>query len=231
MAEVLATVVLHTIDGLVANYCVNNFTFRTATSGAPTGSELDAIASALDVFYNTASGGAAHAVCNGLSTVLAHSSAVDEIKYYNITGKLHLGDKHGSPVRVDPFTLGSAIGTGSNLPSEMSVCVSAHTAYLTDPEFGEGMRPRARDRARIYLGPLRDAMVTLDSNHEPRIDPAWRTSFANAAAALVADTGTTWTVWSRANATTNVISSGWVDDAFDVQRRRGPKANTRTVWP
>ena len=118
-----------------------------------------------------------------------------------------------------------------NLPSEMAVCLTYHTAYLTDPEFGPGgTRPRARDRGRLYLGPLRDAIRLLATDNEPILDPDWNQAFGAAAARLVADVDTTWVQWSRRNVSTNVVSAGWVDNAFDVQRRRGPDATARLAW-
>jgi hypothetical protein len=231
MAEVLTVVTLMPLSGLVKDEVQNHFNFRTATSGAPTTAELDAIHSALDAFYNTGAGSPSHAICNLIGTQMAHSSAVSKMQHYNVTTHLD-GSAHGAPVRTDTWTLGSAIGTGDNLPSEVSVCLTFQTPYLTDPEFGpSGSRPRARDRGRIYLGPVRDAIRLDNSNHEPRIDPDWRQAIGAAAARLVADADTQWVIWSRANTVTNTVSNGWVDEAFDTQRRRGPDSTARSLWP
>lgn len=230
MAEVLTSVTLTHLSGIPHDNVVNHFNFRTATAGAPVTAELDAILAALTTFYNTGAGSPSHAICNMLSTALSRSSGQVVVRHYNITGHLD-GSAHGAPVRTDTFTLGSAIGTGSNFPSEMAVCLTFHTAYLTDPEFGPGgSRPRARDRGRVYLGPLRDTIKLVASDGEPRLDPDWAQAVGAAGARLVADADTQWVVWSRANVITNTVTVGWVDNAFDVQRRRGPDPTSRTTW-
>jgi hypothetical protein len=39
-----------------------------------------------------------------------------------------------------------------------------------------------------------------------------------------------WSVWSRKNANTKLVTGGFVDNAFDTQRRRGEKASGRQTW-
>jgi hypothetical protein len=230
MSEVLAVVQFTHNSGLPQDNTVNNLVFRTATT-PPSSTELDHITTALTTFYNTGAGSPSHAIANAISTAIDRGANRTHIRYYLLDGHLD-GSAHGSPVRQDDFTLGSAIGTGSNFPSEMAVCITYHTAYLTDPEFGPGhTRPRARDRGRIYLGPLRDTIKLLAVDSEPRLDPDWAQAFAAAAARLVADADTQWVQWSRSNTITNTVSSGWVDNAFDVQRRRGPDSTSRVLWP
>lgn len=229
MSEVLAVVCLAHKSGLPQDTMVNNFVFRTATTPPSTG-EVDSIRDALIEFYNTGAGSPSHAVANALSTVVDRGTGVSLFKYYLLDGHLD-GSAHGSPFRTDTWTIGSAVGTLTNFPSEVAVCLTYHTAYLTDPEFGTGgSRPRARDRGRIYLGPLRNQIALLATDNEPVLDPDWAQAFAAAASRLVADTDTTWVQWSRKNVATNVVSSGWVDNAFDTQRRRGPDATSRLAW-
>lgn len=229
MSEVLSVVHLTHNSGLPQDNVVNNFVFRTATT-PPSSTELDHITTALTTFYNTGAGTPSHAICNAISTAIDRGSNKAHILYYLLDGHLD-GSAHGSPVRQDDWTLGSAIGTGSNFPSEMAVCLTFHALYLTDPEFGPGhSRPRARDRGRIYIGPLRDTIKLLAVDSEPRLDPDWAQAFGAAASRLVADTDTQWVQWSRAAVRTQTVHDGWVDNAFDVQRRRGPDATVRTTW-
>jgi hypothetical protein len=48
--------------------------------------------------------------------------------------------------------------------------------------------------------------------------------------ALVNDTATNWAVYSRRDNAGYLVSNGWVDDAFDIQRRRGVSALVRSLW-
>jgi hypothetical protein len=41
---------------------------------------------------------------------------------------------------------------------------------------------------------------------------------------------TTWSVWSEANQTASPVRDGWVDDAWDTQRRRGLDSSARTTF-
>ena len=41
----------------------------------------------------------------------------------------------------------------------------------------------------------------------------------------------TWVQLSRVAANTHVVTNGWVDNAFDTQRRRGEEADQRLLFP
>lgn len=229
MSEVLAVVRLKHLSGIPHDDVMNNFVFRTSAT-PPSTANLDDIKTALTTFYNTGAGSPSHAICNAIGSQMSRVTDASLITYYVLDGHLD-GTAHGSPVRTDTWTLGSPIGTGSNFPSEVAVCLTFHTAYLTDPEFGPGgSRPRARDRGRIYLGPIRDATRSTALDNEARLDPDWNQAFGAAAARLVADASTQWMVWSRKNVATNTVSTGWVDNAYDTQRRRGPDTTSRLSW-
>lgn len=54
-----------------------------------------------------------------------------------------------------------------------------------------------------------------------------------AAAALVnfgATSNPKWCVWSRENGVMQPVIGGWCDDAYDIQRRRGEKAKSRSTF-
>jgi hypothetical protein len=223
---VQAEVILAAKSGILTDGSVNTFTFRTATTAIAT-ADLDLIRTALTEFYNTAAGG------NVPSAFLA--SRVDRgankasIKYYDISAHLD-GTAHGSPLRIDQWTIAGA-NPVSDLPAELAIAVSYHSAYGSDPEFAAGSRPRARDRGRIYFGPLGGSTMTIDaSTNETRVNAAVRTTLSAAAARLMAHTDVTWQLWSRKKATIFPVVGGWVDDAFDVQRRRGNLSLARTSY-
>jgi hypothetical protein len=39
-----------------------------------------------------------------------------------------------------------------------------------------------------------------------------------------------WCVWSVADQIAVPVANGWIDNAFDVQRRRGVDYTSRTLW-
>lgn len=87
--------------------------------------------------------------------------------------------------------------------------------------------PQARRRGRVYLGPL--AAMT-DSR-----PPSGLINFAeNAGQALLdasnAATDWTWAQYSPTNGSGINVTNGWVDNEYDIQRRRGRKATARQTF-
>lgn len=116
-----------------------------------------------------------------------------------------------------------AVSTSDGLPSEVALCLSYHGA----PVSGES---QARRRGRIYLGPFTEAM----NSAEGRPGSGQMDTILGAAAELLAasqaSTTWEWVVYSRvADATTPVVG-GWVDDAWDTQRRRGVARTERRLF-
>lgn len=141
--------------------------------------------------------------------------------------------------RVPEYT-GSIILTTDTtglLPTEVSVVVSFRASQVSG-------QSASRRRGRIYLGPLSASVGGLVSNdYRPTL--AARGIIAGAAAVVVdgAPAGTSggqvkWAVFSPTTyaATGNLDDSfhdvvdGWIDDAFDTQRRRGVKPTTRSTF-
>jgi hypothetical protein len=61
------------------------------------------------------------------------------------------------------------------------------------------------------------------------------TAIANAAQTLSASIEAIsalchWVVWSEADQDAGSVFDGWIDNAFDTQRRRGVQASSRTTW-
>lgn len=133
-----------------------------------------------------------------------------------------------------------------NLPSELAVVMSFHGAYVSGTN-------RQRQRGRIYVGPLHAGIGAGASGTDySRPGSAFVTALRNAGNTLMgAASGSggafTWIVRS-ANARDNSdpeipynerplltptgypVVGGWVDDAWDVQRRRGVAASTRNTF-
>lgn len=116
----------------------------------------------------------------------------------------------------------TAWGT-STLPPECAIVLS----YQAAPVSG---LPQARRRNRVYLGPLSEGVLDASGT----IVASIVTSIKNAASTLLdtSDAASTWTwaVWSPTNGTGADVASGWVDNAFDTQRRRGRDATFRSTF-
>jgi len=132
-----------------------------------------------------------------------------------------------------------------DLPSECAVVLS----YKALPTAGV---KAARQRGRLYIGPMNGFSVehTLTGT---RVRSALRNTMAGAAKRLVnniealagAGAPIEWVVFSRGKGSpptptspgtpdwapfTSRITNGWVDNAWDTQRRRGLDATVRTLW-
>lgn len=222
----LAAVNMPAKSGVPQDTVIHDFVFTTSDN---LHANRLAIAGLLDTFYNTIPTGGTRAVGAYLSDTISRV-AKPTVKFYDITTHLS-GSAHGSP--VDTFTLTAVLpaASGANLPSELAVCLSFNHDYGTDVEFGPGSRPRARDRGRIFIGPLLQLAMDNDTTtRRPKVTAACMTDLTKAATALKASVDPGWCVWSRRNAIARTVTAGWVDDAFDIQRRRGELAGTRTTF-
>lgn len=124
--------------------------------------------------------------------------------------------------------LPSPINT-DGLPEELAVCLTIRGVPPWTP----------RRRGRVYLGPWADSPNVLDpaSTAAPaRVESGVAANITDIilarAAALADDTESMrWCIRSSVP-TENyvVVDSGYVDDAFDIQRRRGPDATLRTSF-
>lgn len=118
--------------------------------------------------------------------------------------------------------------TTTTLAAETAVCLS----YKATPLAGI---PLASLRGRIYLGAL-GAGVTGPgaTNAFPSPTSVFRTALKNGAINLITALAThnwIWVVYSRSRDQSHASINGFIDDAYDTQRRRGQGATTRTLWP
>ncbi len=118
----------------------------------------------------------------------------------------------------------------SGMPNEVAACVSFHDNNV------------AGQRGRIYFGPLASSVIDQAIPGDAKLTSGARLTLANAAAAL-RDKNTNAARWavksvSRKDGSITAddpvyrtIKSGWVDNAFDTQRRRGVKPTERFIFP
>jgi len=161
----------------------------------------------LEIFYND--------VDTFLSSTLATSGHTMTV--YDMTDP-----EPRAPVFVNSFTIGAT--NTETLPPEMAVCVSFQGERISGT-------PQARRRGRIYLGPLGNIMQSATN---PVVASTTVSAIATAAgdllAASIASTSYNWCVFSVADDLLVNVAAGWVDNAFDVQRRRGIEATSRVTY-
>lgn len=228
MSALLAVVTFKHISGLVEDQVVNDFAFQSASAPSTNAERVTAENGIID-FYNGVSATTGSKVANILGTQLSRVANASSIKWYDVQADL-AGTAHGSPIDERLWTLDAAQAGETNLPAEVSIVLSYH-ALLTDFQQELGVtRPAARRRGRIYLGPLNTLSRVIDgTTNRVGVSSTARTTIADAATRLLA-IDPVWSQWSRANVSMDNVTGGFVDDAYDTQRRRGEKASTRTTW-
>lgn len=210
-------------------------------TGDPDDADFDNLRDHIADFYNVAPAAAIDPISEYLSgTVLTSASEDHMIEFYEIA---HPFVNLGSPIAVREFAIPTVtLDSTVNLPDEVASCLSFHAGLGTQPEVTplpptgpEGdVHPRARRRGRIFIGPLNATATDTGSAVIPRPSDVFRADVVKSAAEhLSADAavdGWLWSVWSRADDILRFVVGGWVDDAWDTQRRRGVSATTRTTF-
>lgn len=166
-----------------------------ATSGSAA-----SITTALSTFYT--------AVMPQLSSTLNPTAA--KVRFYN------MGDSEPRAPYADNFlTIGATTGPLTG-PPEIACVLS----FQGDRE--SGVR-QGRRRGRIYLGPL--GYTGLGNAETINVSTVDAIAAAGGALMDASDASSTWSwvVYSQVpgHLAWTVVTNGWVDNAFDVQRRRG----------
>lgn len=203
MVDIRCTVTFAIDSGIPEDRPVNTWAFTAVDKSTPVSDE---ITDDLIAFYNAVSG--------AFSGIYAQNGHV--IKFYDLADP-----QPRAPYYERTFNLTSN-PTQSPLPSELAICVSFQGNRVSGQD-------QKRRRGRVYLGPL-----ATGQNDNGR--PLGTTLTAINAAAddlLTASNGSAnyaWCVYSRTDDAMVVVTNGWVDDAFDVQRRRGLAPTTRRTF-
>lgn len=218
MSMLRVNAVLPYLTGLPRDVAINAFHF--ATPDLDPAAEASAIVFAVQEFYNTPVG-AGDPLADWISDFVTRGTNecrldffVDDIPDLGLQGTF-------------PWTLGGA-PPNSTLPLEVSLCTSL---VGLDP----GAVPIRRRRGRLYIGPLAGTAITYVGDNPPVPAAELITALVGATERL-ADSpdleaeGVQWQVWSRTNDAGYRVTSGWVDNEFDTQRRREVDATARTSW-
>lgn len=110
--------------------------------------------------------------------------------------------------------------SGAAMPAEVSLCLSFQAVKVSGS-------PQARRRGRIYLGPFDE---TPNDNGRP--SSSFCTGAANGLKAFAEDlvaANCSLLVYSRVDGVGRTAVEGWVDNAWDTQRRRGLDPTVKTA--
>lgn len=175
----------------------NRFVFAMTTPGPTTDAARAEAADAVQAFYN--------------DWAADMSKVVGQIRFKSY-------DMGETPPRT-PIEEGAltTVSSAASLPSELAACLSYYN----------GLVPRPRKRGRIFCGPLKQS--TVDNTAViPRLSTGFRTSLTGAAVTnLTGLATTTWGLLSPTDGVILAVEHGFVDDAYDVQRRRGEDPTTK----
>jgi hypothetical protein len=213
-----ALVIMQGASGLPEDRFLNTWHFA-AEAGGTADSHYSAIQFELGSFYT--------AIKPYLSSVALGATNLQ------IETRIYHGD---DPEPREPHTvlLGVDMTPHPNigLPNELAICVSHYHR-----------RNIPRQRGRVFIGPLGNTAMAagVSGAGDRRIDPTCQDAFVTAAIGLL--TGTNGVVWCQKSnyqfsatgdpavgPTYREVTNGWVDNAFDIQRRRGTVASVRDTF-
>lgn len=212
---VRVNVVLQNANNLPKDRYVNSFVFTGTPS--PAVALAAAVTPLVRDFYNATSG--AEGIGAWLGPQCSRATDASRVVWYDL-GQAPVRTPH-----IEPFTLrGASASTGGSepLPAEVALCLSLYTPLNTQ-----------RGRGRIYIGPLNQATDETGAGNDSHPTAAVLNSIAGAAARLAdaaVSAGCSWQVLSRMAGNITEITHGFIDNAWDTQRRRGIAPSTRTGW-
>ena len=203
MPNVRCSVTLASSAGVLIDRPVNVWHFTSDKVPATN----SAIFSALSTFYN------------GLSTRLSAGIAQNghEVKMYD------LGDPQPrAPFYTNTFNFTSA-PTAAPLPAETALCLSFQGIRVSG-------QSQARRRGRIYIGPIGANQIDANGRPVSALITALVSAGNTLLTASLAAAEWNWCVYSTTDAAMVQVTNGWVDNAWDTQRRRGVSASTRSTF-
>lgn len=212
MPPIRAQVALQHDSGLAEDAVVNTFHFdSTLTQTA----SIAQIRANIANFYSTTNAPFLGPVSSFLSSELSGSVTM---RLYNLSD--------AEPrVPFDEHTFTIVPGTGTPMPSEVAYVLSFQGAKISG-------QPQARRRGRIFLGPM-DSSAGAVLNGVARPATGMRDVVRAAAIRLKSDSNANSTFWSIFSPTDNAmvrVDNGWLDNAWDTQRRRGARPSLKTTW-
>lgn len=218
---------------------VTENTFHCVLNDVHPPADHTAICTAVAAFYTNTPPGGTHGIGYYLANSMSRSANAGSILYYE-KASLDPNVDFGSPLLTTHFTLPAA-GSVSDFPEEVASVIS-YNGDLTDVPVSMPnptpppaiIRPQSRRRGRLYMGPVNFSAIDEGTLGYVTPSTAFRTDLGLALKKLADDVDTNTTgnlvVYSGAAQETHIVVGGYVDNAWDTQRRRGREASVRTTF-
>lgn len=208
MAETIRALISHeNVSGDPKDRSINVMHFRVET-GSDVITEAALIATALGTMFKTAM----DVWHSNQTPTTGHT-----VKWYRLS----------DPKPRQSFLVSNlsayAVGPASTLPQEVCLCMSFKAAYQS------GYR-QASQRGRIYFGPYATNANVFAGVPDVNVIDSAKSAGIGFLAASTAAGGWTWVIWSVKHDRSFDVVNGWVDNAWDTQRRRGRVAVTRNPF-
>lgn len=201
------------VDTAIPADAITN-TWHFSTVGAvPIITDFDNVRDMLADFYTVAPSAGGSALSTYLNSRLAGPAIV---KAYAL---------EDAPPRVPAYESTfafSATGTGS-IPDEVALVLSFQASRASGQN-------QARRRNRVYLGPWANTIADTTGRPSSTIITQMARAAEDLAAAASSSVNWNWVVWSPTNSQDYQVDNGWVDNAWDTQRRRGLAPTSRTTF-
>nr|CRY96361.1 hypothetical protein [uncultured prokaryote] len=209
MPRYVAQLVFQGSTGLPRDRFVNTFNFNTSDAHeAAHAGWHDAMVD----FVNTVDPDSGKA----LGAYMSHNvQSLVTIKTYN-----QLDAAPRVPITSTFSRVASSTDFTTNVPHEVACCLSYHGLPPVGP----------RTRGRLYLGPFNAMAMSPASGATPPSVSLGLRWCAGAAAERLVVASKGWIVRSDVGNLNTPVERGWVDNDWDIQRRRGMKATERTPW-
>lgn len=220
------------LNGLTRDLAEHTWSFETAGADFTEGEATTALLN-VQTFYNepnsTPFAGSGRSIGWWMPEYIdkAHCS----LEMQSVT--LATGAGRGAPIEV-PFVLDGLDQVSPGLPAEVALCLSFRGADTT---------ARARNKGRVYLGPWAFPAMAAGgpdgigggTHQYSRPHNTLMANIGEAATILLASGHSgvgdgdpcPWVVWSRVDHQVRQVVTGWIDNEWDTQRRRGADATTR----
>jgi hypothetical protein len=156
-------------------------------------------------------------IAESMSSFLSRVANASKIKVYDLAEP-----KPRTPTTYSWTLAANSGGALVELPAEVAVCASFYA-----------LQNRPRYRGRVYLGPWVSNVLQDALNDRSRPQTTLIDTIAGAFNRLLLKPGTgpKLAIQSNADGQARIATNGWVDDAWDTQRRRGQDAKSRTLFP
>lgn len=209
-------------SGLNEDVTTNTFHIRTLTGGVLQSAQVDAVALALERFYEVIPPSPATVALVDFMSAL-NSNPV-QVNFYQLPA---VKGPTGVPYAERQFNLPWAnVSTADDTPEENAVCLS----YRKVAGVGENQK---RMRGRLYIGPLRTDAWQV-TNGRIRVSSLLQHTLTQSAKRLQQEiralgANFDWVVHSPTTWEDHVIDEFHVDNAVDTVRSRGASPDARVV--